>query len=669
MDVNMAQLGSITLFLAFFTTLYVVFAYVVGIATRNVRLVASARGGVGGVALLVSLASAVLVYLLLVGDFKVLYVAQYTNRALPTLYKVSAFWAGQAGSLLLWALVLFLYAFVVAYFHRGEGRDMVPYASAILMFIGLFFLYLLTFVSSPFETLDFTPADGQGLNPLLQNPGMLIHPVTTYLGYVGFAVPFAFAVSALLLRKSGVIWIKLTRRWTLITWMFLSIGIIYGAQWAYVELGWGGYWAWDPVENASLMPWLTGTAFLHSVMIQEKKGMLKVWNVSLVMMTFLLTIFGTFLTRSGILSSVHAFGESTLGMYFLGFLALMTLGSLYVLFNRMEVLAQENEFESALSKESSFLLNNLLLVGAAFAVFWGTVFPLISETLRGVEVTVSAPFFNRVLVPIGILLVVLTGICPLIAWRRSSFENLRRNFLYPLGVMLVVMAGLAFYLRDNLNLGALLAYGSSTFVIATIVLDVLRALRVRQRVTGEGLVVALFRMLTRNRRRYGGYLVHLGVVIMIIGIAGSSIYDVEVTKTVRVGEVIEIQGYTLEYTGIDLEQRPPALQNVVANVVVFKDGQRLGIVRPEKAFHPNSEGPVTEVAILSSLAHDVYVILAGWDLDRGVATFKVKVNPLVAWLWFGAYLLVAGTVFAVWPEGRRLAADREVNLAIGRGSG
>jgi len=668
-DVNMAELGSVTLFLAFFTALYALFAYVVGIRTRNVRLVASARGGVGAVTLLVSLASAVLLYLLLVGDFKVLYVAQYTNRALPTLYKISAFWAGQAGSLLLWALVLFLYAFVVAYFHRGEGRDMVPYASAIMVLIGLFFLYLLAFVTSPFETLSFTPADGQGLNPLLQNPGMLIHPVTTYLGYVGFAVPFAFAMSALLLRKEGVAWIRLTRRWTLISWLFLSIGIIYGAQWAYVELGWGGYWGWDPVENASLMPWLTGTAFLHSVMIQEKKGMLKTWNVSLVIMTFLLTIFGTFLTRSGILSSVHAFGESTLGMYFLGFLALMTLGSLYVLFSRMEVLAQENEFESALSKESSFLLNNLLLVGAAFAVFWGTVFPLLSSALRGVDVTVSAPFFNRVIVPIGIVLVLLTGICPLIAWRRSSLENLRRNFLYPLGVALVVLVALGVYLRDSFNLGALLGYGSSTFVIATIVLDVFRALRVRQRVTGEGLAVALARMLARNRRRYGGYLVHLAVVIMVIGITGSSVYDVEVTKTIRVGETIEIQGYTLEYIGMDLEQRPPALQNVVANVVISKDGQRLGIVRPEKQFHPNSEAPTTEVAILGSLVHDVYVILAGWDLDRGVATFKVKVNPLVAWLWLGEYLLVVGTVFAVWPEGRRLAAERRANLAIGRGSG
>ncbi len=647
----MADIGYISLVLGIFVALYALVAAILGIRNQDNRLLGSARGAVVALAFLATVASVALFYLFWVSDFSVRYVAENSSRGLPALYKISAFWAGQPGSLLLWEWFLTLFTAGVAFTSRREAKDMVPYATVVMLIVNLFFLVILSFFSNPFARLFPAAYDGNGLNPLLQNPGMIIHPITLYVGYVGFTVPYAFAITALILNRSDDAWIKLTRRWTLFTWLFLSIGIIYGAQWAYVELGWGGYWAWDPVENASLLPWLTGTAFFHSVMIQEKRGMLKLWNINLIIATFALSIFGTFLTRSGVLASVHAFGDSKIGALFIGFLAVIIVVSLALVYRRLDTLRSENKFQSYLSRESSFLFNNLLLVGIAFAVFWGTVFPLISEAVRGVKVTVGPPFFNQITIPFGIALMLLIGVCPLIAWRKSSADNLRVNFLYPFGTSVVFMV--AAYLLGIRHILSLVAFATVVFVATTILLEVFRGVRVRRKMTGENPLVALVRLTTRNRRRYGGYMVHLAMVIMVIGFTGMGAFQQEVTKSVKPGEAITIGSYTLTYPGL-YEQPQGENTAVYTDLAVTKDGKLLGILRPEKVYHPNHEEPSTEVAIKGGLKEDLFVILAAWDKGGIPATFKILVNPLVAWIWLGEYVLIIGTLFAFWPERSRV---------------
>ncbi|MHB9059819.1 MAG: heme lyase CcmF/NrfE family subunit [Bacillota bacterium] len=650
----MIELGRFLIYLALAVSGYGVAAFALGINKLNGRLIKSGRAATAVFAGAITVASGLLVNRLLASDFTLEYVAMNTNQALPTIYKISAFWAHNAGSLLLWTLVLAIYTVIVAaaHYRETESAAMTPYVLAILMGVGFFFTFLLAFVAPPFVRLPNPPLDGQGLNPLLQNPGMIIHPTTQYLGYAGFAVPFAFAMAALIIKRPNDLWLRITRRWTLITWLFLSIGMIFGGQWAYAELGWGGYWGWDPVENASLMPWLTGTAFLHSVMIQERRGMLKVWNVILIIVTFALTLFGTFLTRSGVLQSVHAFGDSTLGAYLIGFIAVVIFGSVWLTLSRLPLLKEEHQFEGVLSKESSFLANNLILIGGAFTVFWGTVFPLLSEAFTGNKVSVSAPYYNRVMVPIGVVLIALIGICPLIAWRKASVANLRRNFLLPAGSAVVyAVVAIIYGIRSP---GALVAYGFSVFVISTIVLEVVRGVRARMHMTGEGPFVALPRMLVKNRRRYGGYMVHLAVTVMIIAIAGSHAYQIDQTKSIMPGEAIDIGRYQLVYKS--LSERNEGYRDVVfADLQVFENGKAVGVLRPSKDFYPNEENPSSEVAVKGSLREDLYVILAGWEADGRPTVFKALVNPLVAWIWIGEYLLVAGTLFAAWPDRRKLA--------------
>lgn len=511
--------------------------------------------------------------------------------------------------------------------------------------VGVFFLFLLCYNSNPFAVLPVTPPEGNGMNPMLQNPGMVIHPITLYLGYVGFTVPFAYAIAALIRKKTDDTWIRVTRHWTIISWLFLSLGNLFGAQWAYVELGWGGYWAWDPVENASFMPWLTGSAFLHSVMVQERKNMLKIWNVLLIIITFGLTLFGTFLVRSGVVASVHAFGSSSIGTFFLVFMTAVLTASLYLVADRLKMLKQGNEFEGIISKESSFLLNNLLLVGSAFAVFWGTIFPVVSELFTGNKVTVGPPFFNAVNAPLGLAFVLLMGICPLIAWRRASLKNLIGNFTAPIIIALVAAGSL--YALDVTKIYALISYSICTFVVAATLQDIVKGIWVRKKLTGESLLVSTFRLLTRNRRRYGGYIIHMGIVMMIVGITGSNVYNIEYTKTVRPGESIEIAGYKMTYNGLQ-ENKRNNTEIVYANTQLTKDGQFLYNLHVEKVFYPTSEQPSTEPAIYSTWAEDFYVTLAGWEQDMS-ASFKININPLVKWLWVGGYVLIFGTIFALWP--------------------
>ncbi|NIR48235.1 heme lyase CcmF/NrfE family subunit, partial [candidate division KSB1 bacterium] len=521
----MNSIASGLLLLAFVLSGYAAWAAFMGGRWRNSRMIASAERSAVALFAVTSVVMAALVYAFITRDFSLEYVAHYSNRTLPMFYTISAVWAGQSGSLLLWAWLLTLFAAVVVWQNRYKNRELLPYVLGVILFTSFFFFGLMVYATSPFEPLPRPVVDGSGLNPMLQNVGMVMHPPTLYLGYVGFVVPFAFAIAAMITKNLDAQWIRSTRRWTLFSWLFLTLGNLFGAKWAYVELGWGGYWAWDPVENASLMPWLTGTAFLHSVMIQEKRGMLKVWNLVLIILTFALTIFGTFITRSGIISSVHSFGISNLGPLFLIFLGITLVGSFGLLWWRWPNLKSENRLDAVLSRESSFLFNNLFLVGMTFAVFWGTIFPIISEAVRGVKITVGAPFFNQVNVPIGLALLALTGICPLIAWRKASERNLHKSFTIPLSAG--VLGANALFVLGVRSLYPLIAFSLAVFVMVTIILEFYRGANARAHSAQLIFVRAFWDLLMRNKRRYGGYIVHIGVVMIFVGITGSSAFQKE----------------------------------------------------------------------------------------------------------------------------------------------
>ena len=675
-DFAMADLGYASLLLSLFLSIYAAGAAFFAARRKDSALFASARNAMFVVAALTTLAVGVLEWALITHQFRFEYVAEQTSRAQPLLYNVSALWGGQEGSLLFWAWLLGIFTTIVLIQNHDKNQELIPYVVIGQAISQGFFLALMTIVTNPsasgffiltpftpdatnalvgnpFRLLDFVPRDGNGLNPLLQNPGMFIHPVTQYLGYVAFTIPFTFAMAALFARRLSDVWIRTTRRWTLVAWLFLSLGLLFGMQWAYTELGWGGYWGWDAVENASLMPWLTGTAFLHSVMIQERRGMLKVWNLVLVMLTFCLSILGTFITRSGVIQSVHAFGVSSLGPWFLAFLGVTTLAFLYLLFDRIDDLREENELDSLLSRESSFLLNNLILVGAAFATLWGTIFPMVSEAFTGKKVTVGAPFFNQVNGPIFFALVVLVGICPLIGWRRATPANLLRNFLRPLVVSIIT--AVALFVIGVREWYGLLSFGAVAFVLVTIGTEYSRDVIVRMRQHAENPATALVRLILGNRRRYGGYIVHIGVILAVVGIAGSSFYQVETQSNLRPGDTMRLKQYTLQYDG--LQDYPTENHRVVAaRLTVLENGQPVGTLSPEKDYYdnPNPDAAqwTTEVAVRTTAREDLYVILAGFDSTVGTATIKAIINPLVVWLWIGFAILVVGTLIAALPDPR-----------------
>jgi cytochrome c-type biogenesis protein CcmF len=662
----MTEIGEFCLYLSFASAIYAAISY--GLSARNKEecFSISADRAVIANCVLLLIASAALIYAFLSRDFSIQYVASYSDRNLSLFYTVSAFWAGQKGSLLLWALLLAVFSCITVLQNRGKNRELMPIVNGINSVFLVFFLFLLCFSTPPFEKLPNIPEDGHGLNPMLQNPGMIFHPPALYLGYVGFTIPFSFAMAALIVGKLDDVWIRTTRKWTLFSWFFLGLGNLLGADWAYVELGWGGYWAWDPVENASFMPWLASTAYLHSVMIQEKKNMLKVWNMFLVLLTFSLTIFGTFITRSGLIQSVHAFDETTLGYYFLFFLAVTIAFSTFWIVKRLPELKSENELDSILSRESSFLFNNLLFVGMAFATFWGTIFPIISEAVRGVKITVGPPFFNQVNVPIGIALLLLMGVCPLIAWRKASAKNLRKNFLFP-GIVSMVGGGALYPLAGPGHFWAWLSFTISIFVVLTILIEYFRGAKIRMENTGESFFPAIIKLTLRNKRRYGGYIIHLGVVMMYVGIAGSSSYSVEEIKSLRKGESMSIKDYVLTFQGMESSRPNPNQESVVANLSVTKNGKKLWDAKPQKDFYTKeSMQPSTEVDILSTVVEDLYIIFAEYRED-GTATFKVLINPLTLWLWIGGYVLAFGTVLLLLPdskEKKRLRVMREAEIGF-----
>ncbi len=664
----MPEFGSFAVVLALTFCIYAIFALFYGAKSGRRDLVKSGERAVYMVFGFVTLGVVALEILLLRSDFSIEYVAGYSNRDLPLFYKLAALWGGQKGSLLFWSWILTMYAALVALLNRRYAGKLIPYTLGVLCVTSAFFLILNTFAASPFERLAmdhgdgvmhaFTPVDGKGLNPLLQHPAMVIHPPMLYLGYIGFVVPFAFCLGALLTRELGSAWIRLARRWTLTAWLFLGTGILLGGRWAYVELGWGGYWAWDPVENASLMPWLTGTAFLHSVIVQERKNMLKVWNVVLILATYMLAIFGTFLTRSGIVSSVHAFAQSSIGNYFVVFLSLMGAFSVYLVVTRLAFLKSDNELDSYASREASFLFNNLVLLAACFAVLWGTIFPVISELIQGEQVTVGAPFFNRINVPIALFLLFLTGVGPLLAWRKTSFESMRRIFMWPTIVGIVV--GIAVVAMGVRSIYPIISFALAGFVTTTLVSEFSRAARARRRNTGENIGAALVGITATNKRRYGGYIVHFGFVLLMIGFTGQA-FTTEGWGEVDEGGKFTIAAYEFACTDIsDIED--PNYVGMSATVDVFKGGKKLATLSPEKRHYAASDQTTSEVRMHHSLREDVYVVFSNVNEESGKAVMQVWINPLVQWVWIGGFVIVIGTLITLLPNRRERAVNRQKEM-------
>jgi cytochrome c-type biogenesis protein CcmF len=604
----------------------------------------------------VTAAAFALVWSVFANDFSIAYIVEHSNRALPAAYKFAALWSGQEGSLLLWAWLLGTYGFVLRLRHKTDVK-LYAYAGAILAGVQTFFLLILNFAAPPFSLLrGAIPEDGNGLNPLLQYPEMVIHPPMLYLGYVGFSVPFAFALGALMMRYPGEKWIHITRAWTMVTWLFLTCGIFLGMHWAYAVLGWGGYWGWDPVENASFMPWLTGTAFLHSVMMQERKGMMKSWNVWLIFSTFLLTLLGTLLTRAGLVSSVHAFAQSSIGTWFYVFMGIVLAVCVFTYIYQREHLKTEHHLESLVSRESSFLFNNLVLLAACFVILWGTLFPILSEYVEGTKVTVGAPFYNRVAVPIGLFLLFLTGVGPLLPWRATSFKSIRRNFVLPaIALWATVIVCLGVGVRPWANgafssghFYALVAFSVSAAVLTAVLSEFLRGAQVIARQTGRNLFAATWLLTRRNTRRYGGYIVHIGLVIVVIGLAGSA-FNRNVESELGVHDRMRIGPYTLECTGFTQDTNPN-YDSEYALLNVSENGKPLFQMTPERRVYLASQQPQTMVAIHSVPSWDLYVVYEGTNPDTGQPIIKAFLNPLVGWIWMGVLVMALGTCVALAPS-------------------
>jgi cytochrome c-type biogenesis protein CcmF len=654
--------GSFALLLAFICAVYAFVGGIFAIRTRHPLLVKSTRQAGMATCGLIFIATFSLVYLFFSDSYWVAYVVAHSNRDLSTFYKISALWAGQEGSLLFWSFLLAIYVFSALFAYRNKNGELMPYVGVVLAGVQIFFLTLNNFVASPFKVLAspgangaldiYTRADGNGLTPLLQYPEMVIHPPNLYSGYTGFAIPFAFALGALLARYPGEKWIHLTRKWTMIAWCFQTAGILLGAHWAYAVLGWGGYWGWDPVENASLLPWLTGTAFLHSVMMQEKRGMMKVWNVWLVFLTFMLCILGTTLTRSGIVSSVHAFAQSSIGNWFVGFLAVILVVCLAAYIKNRDYLKSENQLDSIVSRESSFLFNNLVLLVSCVAVLSGTLFPVFSEWVSGSRISVGAPFFNKVNIPIGLLLLALTGLGPLLAWRKTSADSLKRNFLWPL--ILSLVGGLVFFTLGLREFYSLICIILCVFVASTIVMEFFRGARVVRARSGLSWVSSAVDLTLRNTRRYGGYIVHMGMVLIFVGLAGAA-FNHDVQKEMKLGSTLQIGRYNLLLQSF--EQHPEKNYTAERMIIeVSENGKPKMMLYPERRFFPTNEESGTMVAIYSTLRDDLYVVYAGQSPDTQIPVIHAYLNPLVKWVWLGGAIVVMGTFVALLPNRRTVLA-------------
>jgi cytochrome c-type biogenesis protein CcmF len=650
--------GSFALLLAFICAVYAFVGGVFAIRTRHPLLVKSTRQAGMATCGLIFIATFSLVYLFFSDSYWVAYVVAHSNRDLSTFYKISALWSGQEGSLLFWSFLLAIYVFSALFAYRNKNGELMPYVGVVLAGVQIFFLTLNNFVASPFKVLAspaangaleiYTRADGNGLNPLLQYPEMVIHPPNLYSGYTGFAIPFAFALGALLARYPGEKWIHLTRKWTMIAWCFQTAGILLGAHWAYAVLGWGGYWGWDPVENASLLPWLTGTAFLHSVMMQEKRGMMKVWNVWLVFLTFMLCILGTTLTRSGIVSSVHAFAQSSIGNWFVGFLVVILAVCLAAYIKNRDYLKSENQLDSIISRESSFLFNNLILLVSCVAVLSGTLFPVFSEWVSGSRISVGTPFFNKVNIPIGLLLLALTGLGPLLAWRKTSTESLKRNFAGPL--ILSVVGGVILFASGLHEFYSVICFILCVFVASTIGMEFFRGARVVRARSGLSWASSAVDLTLRNTRRYGGYIVHMGMVLIFVGLAGAA-FNKDVQKEMKLGSTLQIGRYDLLLQSF--ESHPEKNYSAERMIIeVSENNKPKMMLYPERRFFPTNEESGTMVAIYSTLRDDLYVVYSGQSPDGQTPVIHAYLNPLVKWIWLGGAIVVMGTFVALLPNRR-----------------
>jgi cytochrome c-type biogenesis protein CcmF len=703
--VTSADVGTAALAVGFGTALYAVAAGAYSGSTGRREVAASARRAIYALLGLLALAMVLLEAAYIRSDFSFELVAQNSSTDTPTFYKLTALWSSQAGSLLLWVFLLSLFSSAVLFLTRNRLRDITPYATAVLGGVAAFFLFLMLFYASPFTTLANAPAEGNGLNPLLRHPAMMFHPPMLYTGYVGFTIPFAFAVGALLKRHTGPEWIRATRRFALVAWTFLGFGILLGSLWSYSELGWGGYWAWDPVENASLMPWLTGTAFIHSIMVQEKRGMLRIWNVSLIVTTFMLALLGTFLVRSGILDSIHAFGESTLGKPFLVFIAFALVASVALVVSRRNDLRSEARVDALLSREVFFLLNNLVLILICVVIFWGTFFPLISEALTGTEESVGPPFFNGIIAPIALVLVALSAIGPLLTWRRNTWRTLRRAFLVPLAVGLVAAVALATFTTAADSVPALAMFTLAAFVLAVVAQEFLRGMRARRTMTGEPPPVALSRLIGRNRRRYGGYIVHVGIAVLFLGVAGSSSFHEQKDVRLSPGDSVRIDDYDLTYkkptVAFNADAANTSAPLSVGAVIDARKGDEHFTMRPYRNYYRTGD-PTSEVDLRWGLKKDLWLaiqpdttkltaqlgramqlsadappaiqqraiaLVAGAYLkDSPPAAFRAIVSPLVVWIWLGGGIVMAGALLALWPspEARRRRVTSLYAARLGR---
>ncbi|HEX6939571.1 MAG TPA: heme lyase CcmF/NrfE family subunit [Longimicrobiales bacterium] len=657
--INSLGFGSIAVALAL--SVYGAVVAVLGVRRRRPELIQSASMAAYVNLALLALANLAMVYALVTHDFSVSYVAQVGSRSTPLHITIISLWSSLEGSILFWGLVLAAYTAAAVRLHRDRPDALVPYATAVLLGIGAFFYLLLVGPANPFRPVWPVPADGPGPNPLLQNHILMaVHPPLLYLGYVGMSVPFAFAVGALLSGRLDATWIRLTRRWTVAAWMFLTLAIVAGMWWSYDVLGWAGYWAWDPVENASFMPWLTATAFLHSVMVQERRDLLKVWNLSLIVSTFLLTILGTFLTRSGIVASVHAFTQGTIGYYFVSFIAVGLIFSLVLLTGRGAALRSEGSLDSVVSRETVFLFNNLLLTAFTFTVLLGTLYPIAAEALRGVRVSVGAPFFNKMTVPLCAALLFLMGVGPALPWRRPEPELLRRKFLAPAGAM-VVVAGVSLALGVRAPY-TVLAFAFAAFTLVTNVGEFVAGARARMRAHGEHPLAVLGRLVAANRRRYGGYIAHLGVVSVAVGIAASSTFRIERDATLDRGERMTMAGYEIRFDELWAQEDPHRFV-VGANLTVFRDGREVGVLAPRLNFYGGRDEPITTPAVRSRPHEDLYINLMAFERDGSSATLQVVVEPMVFWIWLGGGIIGLGALVALWPQRRRRRTDAAASPA------
>ena len=663
-----ANLGYGALVITFLVSLYGIGAAYYGARKNKHAWVASARNATLLTFPLITISALSIIYLLVTNDYQVDYVASVTSNSMPTYLKVTALWGGQPGSLIFWSWLMAAFASAVTLRKWDRDQEFLPWVLIVTLVTLGFFLSLSVFIENPFVRLwqtttggvtsamlqpsgsvPYVPLDGSGLNPLLRHPGMIIHPPMLYLGFVSFVIPFAFAIAALVTGRTDDRWIRITRRWTLVAWLFLSLGLILGGRWAYDVLGWGGYWGWDPVEIAAFMPWLTGTAFLHSVMIQEKRGMMKHWNMILIILTYELVIFGTFLTRSGVLSSVHAFAQSAIGPVFFLFMGVTFIVSLSLLLKRWNDLKAKTQMHSLLSREALFLLNNLLFMGILVVCFWGVIFPLISEIFTGQKVTVGPPFYERATAPLFAGLLLLMGVAPLAAWRYSSAKTLGRAIWKPLIASLVVVV--VVLIGGIRNWGALLGFWLSAFVVAVTLYEFWRGAMARRRRSGEIFPVALWRLAGRNRRRYGGYIIHLGVVLMAIGIIGIEVFQTETQGTIARGEQITLGNYSVTFDSLSVFDTPDGRNVARAVMSVERDGRYVGELHPRRDYYYESQQPMTIPGVRSTWEDDFYILLVDWQpISSAGATFKIYHNPLVNWLWLGGFVFIIGTLVAAWPD-------------------